>query len=73
MVLLLKILIIKLIDKYTFIKIILLMAIQMRLLVWVMLSLRIKQSTIRNVIEKGKVKFMRLRLLWRRMRISRWF
>jgi hypothetical protein len=73
MVLLLKILIIKLIDKYTFIKIILLMGIQMRLLVWVMLSLRIKQSTIRNVIEKGKVKFMRLRLLWRRMRISRWF
>jgi hypothetical protein len=73
MVLLLKILIIKLIDKYTFIKIILLMGIQMRLLVWVILSLRIKGSRIRNVIEKGKVKFMKLKLLWRQMRISRWF
>jgi hypothetical protein len=73
MVLLLKILIIKLIGKYIFIKIILSMGIKIGLLVWEMLSLRIKGSRIRNLIEKGKVRFMRLRHLWTQMRISPWF
>lgn len=49
------------------------MGIKIGLLVWEMLSLRIKGSRIRNLIEKGKVRFMRLRHLWTQMRISPWF